>query len=195
MTYDYSIGFLHKNAELVKKLIRVATSGEIIAWDFTEWNKLRYAHQTVLSLLANISRNDPAWADIRKQVRCWTETMDDGSFRLNVGTPNHKLTGRPPGTKNDDWKSAYVPASDVTGMVYKHPDVLSSENNDTVFPRFCDIIRALPASYKRAELRMVNEGLDDPSAVEEWFRDFFSNPLYGTWKPSLEGTTLVVERP
>lgn len=187
MTYDYSLRFLHQNAELVKKLIQVAQSGELLTYESDDWPKLRYQHQTILSLLANISRNLEGWADIRSKVRCWTEHVPNGNFRLNVGTPMHRVTGRPPGTHNVGWKSGYVPAEQVASARYQHDATL---NDSDEISRFVGRVIELGKNYTVAEARVPAES--EMSEVVAWANNTFSE-MFG-WQARYEGWTLILER-
>lgn len=184
MGYDYTMGFLTKHAELVAKITRVATTGEVIAYDFEDWAKLRYAHQTVLSLLANISKNVQGQADIRQHVRCWTEHLADGRVRLNVGKPNHKMTGRPPGTLNTGWKDGYVPA-EIAGGEYIHDRKVA---DDEEFKRFVGKVVEAPKHF-----HLISARFDSlPPDPVEYFNDLFK--LYGWQVKSVSDTTLMLMR-
>ena len=184
MTYDYSLGYLQRNAEMVAKLIRVANTGEVLAVDFDDWAKLRYYQQQVHSLLANISKNVQDYADIRQKVRCWTEHMPDGAMRLNVGLPKHKVTGRPPGMAAEKWKAQYVPA-EIAGGEYNHPGVIVGQEDFSKFVGM--VIQAAP------NIRLASARFDSlPDDPVEYFNDLFDS--YGWRVKSAEDTRLTLVR-
>jgi hypothetical protein len=183
MTYDYSLGFLQRNADMVAKLIQVATTGETLAVDFDDWAKLRYYQQQVHSLLANISKNVEDYADIRKKVRCWTEHREGNIMRLNIGIPSHRVTGRPPGMAKQT-VVGMVPAEQAAGM-YEFPKRVEGADD---FNRFIGMVTQAGPNIRYASARFDSLP-DDPV--------FFFNDLLNSWGwkvQAIDGLTLKLER-
>lgn len=151
MGYDYSLGFLARHQETVQKLIQIAQSGDILAYDSETWEPIRQKHQLIRSLLANMEKNMQGFEDIRRTIRTWTEHTPKG-FRLNVGKPSHRVTGRTPAPLGTEWKTAYVRPEIATGQ-YIHPDKIAGDKD---LENFYGQVYALPPTVKVARAAFVD---------------------------------------
>src|SRR4051812_23096661 len=124
MGYDYSLNYLGKHHDVVQKLVEVATTGKVLTYTSETWEPIRQQYQLIRSVLANMSVNMKDYKDIRTQLRTWTEATEEG-FRLSVGVPHHKVSGRPPSKPLPGWSES-VPRQQMA-EVYKHPDLIDSE--------------------------------------------------------------------
>lgn len=185
MGYDYSLGYLGKYHEMVKKLVQIAQSGEILAYDSETWEPIRQRHQLVRSLLANMERNMKGYEDIRKTIRTWTEHTPTG-FRLYVGKPNHKVTGRPPSESVNVWRTAYVQAGE-SGERFTHYEKVDSA---ITYERFVGKLVSLPPNIGHVTARFAD--ISDTPEQREYFDNAF---VAFRWKVStIEGEYLTLER-
>lgn len=184
MGYNYDPAFLARHVELVAKLIKAATSGELLTWESDNWKAIDNRQHLVNSLLANISRNLVEYRDIRVKVRCWVRYEGDDRYRLFVGLPVHKMAGRPPGEPQVPWSESYVPLGSTAG-IYNHIEVLDSEEE---LARFVGKVMSQGPSVKTATVK-VKELTDE--AVSAFFGDLFAP--HG-WSASRDGDTLILVR-
>jgi hypothetical protein len=171
MGYNYSKEFLLEHTDLVKKLIQVAATGEVLVYDSDDWDIIKNRQLLINNLLSSIVRNMPDYKDLREKVRCWTAFGQNNRYNLFVGIPRHKMTGSVGGRKKKpDWSKTYVPAGDASGgLKYTHPSTMS-EHNDWL--AFVGKVSMLPETYAEAVMRTVEPMLD--RAIAE---DYFGQPL------------------
>jgi hypothetical protein len=183
MGYDYSLGFLGLHAELVGKLAKIATTGELIQYTNAEWGPIQKQQYLINNLLNSMARNITDMKNIRLYIRCWIVFAEDGTYQLWVGKPAHKVAGKPPGaTANRDWMKLYVPAEGIGSATYVHPDKIMTPDD---LPKFVGHVALLGSGHKRAEAKvdqLSDEGLS-------YFVDLFSD-----WKVRNEGELLILER-
>jgi hypothetical protein len=168
MGYDYSLAFLSKHHQLVLELVKVAQTGEVLSFQSEHWEKIRQRHQLVRSVLANMAHNMPEWKDIRTTIRTWTEHTPDKQFKLLVGSPAHKVTGRPPAPASVEWREKYVSTLDVrTDGAFVWPTKITTDSELREFveeipkiPEVSHTIRARFESPGEAEVAYLNDLLN-----------------------------------
>lgn len=185
MAYDYSPDYLARNADVVQRLVQIAQSREILTYESVDWKKIEARQRLVNNCLASMAFQIEDYRDLRKTIRCWTERLNNGSYRLYVGKPEHKVTGRVP-TKNTNWDDVYVPAG-MAGSAgeYVHARPLDSEEE---LRSFVGHVVSLPESFTKARVGVVD-------LTDEAVTDYFT-PLFETvgWTVRREQDNLIVER-
>ena len=176
MAYNYSPEFLVKHRELMVRLINIAKTGETAVFESTTWNAMHNQQYLILNLMANMSRNLVEYADIRQRLRCWTELMPSGMYRLYVGVPQHNLSGRKPGPVVAGWREQFVPKSQVaelvaTGGVYTYPD--SWEVGEPNFALVGMFAEKLDPKFKRGRFHVPELGRFDLESVLTNLREIF----------------------
>jgi hypothetical protein len=199
MGYDYSVGFLKKYSELAQKLQQIATSGELLVYESTDWDEIKKRQRLVNEVLANMARNVEGSEGIRTVLRAWTAFKNEDTYQLFIGQPNHKVAGRPPGKPKQsmDWFKQYVKAADVESLVYRHDRKITIGDTDalTVFIGKIYALAKNPA-YHRAEFTIGigdEETLVNPDELVEYLAEVCM-PIGWDKNARLEGLTFIVEK-
>lgn len=149
MGYDYSLGFLARHHETVQVIINISQTGSVVSFDSETWEPIRQRHQLIRSLLANMEKNMEGYGDIRRRIRTWTEHTP-GGFRLNVGVPLHRVTGRPPAPASIEWRKQYVSAS-MVGEAHRHDEIV---HDAAGMQRLLGVLMILPSNQGHVEVRI-----------------------------------------